>query len=159
MPYEDAALEALSLYINNDIHASYYKCRSIQLEHGSNAIAGAMLIWIDAALSASGHYDHMAAHPQHRIALRFLENDDPSRVQYSDDVPPNIAWAGQLMAARLGDDEPTTTALLLRLHGATAELVSDFTWAVLNICSHVMQRPYQGNCDQGKEKKEKWPWN
>lgn len=87
-----------------------------------------LLAWCDTLLSARGLRDY-GAEP---FTLDF-GNLDTLQVQHADDVPPAVAWAGRLIAARAADDQATFEALILAAVDGEGDAWGQCVMTTLNV--------------------------
>lgn len=77
---------------------------------GGDGVMVAALAWIDTTLTRVPGMGY-AADNGRKVALAFRE-ETTGRAETAADVPPGVAWAGRLMAARSADDQDTFEALV-----------------------------------------------
>lgn len=80
--------------------------RQISDVHGGTCLPQVMLAWIDVLGAVTGITEYGPG-----VHLSFLDTE-AGAIRTADTVPPEVAWAGRLVAARFADDEDTFRALL-----------------------------------------------
>lgn len=105
-PWYRLAGEALRLAVLGDRAAAYRTVEQLLAEHGPDAVPEAMCAWADAVLAYLQPPDHGDTIT---LTIRDAITGQPATV---DRMPAPSVWAGQLIAARAADDEPTFRALV-----------------------------------------------
>lgn len=77
---------------------------------GGDGVMVAALAWIDTTLMRVPGLGY-AADQGRAVALAFRE-ETSGRFELADEVPPGVAWAGRLLAARSADDRDAFEALV-----------------------------------------------
>jgi len=99
--------------------------RAMQQEHGAETVAGAIIAWIDAALTFQGINDYGGT-----VALHFINMDGDG--DGADNAPKEMVWAGRLFAARMADDREMFDAVINTIAGVDGKVVGDHVLAVLH---------------------------
>ena len=101
---------------------------------GTDGLITAVLAWIDTYIAR--------VWPQHtpgqRVRVRWYHVPD-DQVETADEVSPSVRWAGQLIAARAVDDEPTFMAILRS--PAEGVQLGDAVMALLHIVATGLNDP------------------
>lgn len=137
------AKAALDAAIANDLDR--YAAAMNRLDAIDGGHINALLVWCDAVLDAIGHTMGACTFKPAWLAV----DDDTAQpidgtINTAENVRPEVRWAGQLIAARANDDEPTFRALLAAVdrldHAARCRHIN----TVANTCALTIRRAQQG---------------
>lgn len=105
-PWFELARRALWLASRDELERAVRTVERMAREHGVGAVPEAMQAWMDTVLRARGL--PVTGEP---VTLTFVE-PGTGQISGADDVTPEWAWAGRLIAARAADDPDTYRALI-----------------------------------------------
>ena len=120
--------------------------KRISDECGGEGLATALMAWSDA------YTEHATEGRDHRVMPRInFINGQTGQLddQESDRIPARIRWAGQLIAARAGMDEPRFSALLEELPEDGLE-IGRYVLAVLEMTSESVNGLPRGFARMGR---------
>jgi hypothetical protein len=104
--------------------------------HGGEGLAQAVILWCDA------YVDHArGGQPRTNLPVKLIFMEEDGEQATVDQVPPELVWAGRLLAARCAWDRDTFIALL-----STVPDGEDGRWvvALLQVVTSVMRRLPRG---------------
>lgn len=105
-PWAYQATMVLVLINRGQLSEAVAAVEQIQADHGPGVLPAVLVALCDTTLAAAGH---RPARPR-QVSLAFTDLD--RRDLSAGEVPPNVAWAGRLVAARAADDRETFEALI-----------------------------------------------
>lgn len=106
-PWFILAIEAFHHAQRGKMQAAADVVHRIASEHGPDVIPSVMLAWVDTTLHAVGIDDYGTP-----AVLGFGELTSGTITANSDEVSPDVAWAGRVINARCADDEESFEALV-----------------------------------------------
>jgi hypothetical protein len=132
MPWSRQAAEVLHYAIADpSMRRASDTMRALVDEHGHEVVCQVMLAWIDTV-------NHRYLHAPSGTAVHLFFIQPGTRAAAgADDVHPDVAWAGQVIAARLADDEDSFVALMMAVPDDRAW--TDRVYAVLDCLSTTVR--------------------
>lgn len=140
----DLARQAVEAAMGEDWDAASSVTQAISDDAGGHGTALALLAWCDWLIISQNRARGQADDGAAELARPVWMNPATGQiVKNADDVPPSVAWAGQLVAARAVKDMASFNALLSAMP-ADGKARGQYAGALLQACA-IEMRTAQGD--------------